>query len=234
MSSCCPRVHYHALPLHRAAEHAHLAPPLCNTRSLIFSCLFVCLFVGVWCVQDAARQAAQPSSRTSSAGIVAVVGVGAAEMEMPYDASTLHWDEAHLFNSEDVYCYCGRGADRSTAMLACHVCSNLFHQRAYAPLALRLGAQRARCSRAGCTSQPAHSVLLADRAYRFVCRHCNNGTEQFTRHVQVWQPMPCAAPRPRVAHVQARCAHVTAVAGLGADRTRGDLQPLGPAPRQGA
>lgn len=48
---------------------------------------------------------------------------------LPYDLKSLHWDEAHQKNSQNVYCYCARPGEFHSKMLQCQGCSQWFHEK---------------------------------------------------------------------------------------------------------
>ena len=50
-----------------------------------------------------------------------------AAQSFPYDVTALSWSVGAYQNSEDVYCYCGRGRYPREAMLQCSKCNNFFH-----------------------------------------------------------------------------------------------------------
>ncbi|KAF9192496.1 Cysteine-rich protein 2-binding protein, partial [Haplosporangium sp. Z 11] len=78
----------------------------------------------------------------------------------------LHWDANHKSNTEDTYCYCGKGKDSDEPMLPCQKCGQLFHS-----------------SCVSCLTKP---LLKGDEFFKFECSVCRQGPEFFERAALSW------------------------------------------------
>ena len=87
---------------------------------------------------------------------------------LPYSLKTLQWDAMHHFNSNNKYSYSGKGRKLSDPMLQCDMCEQWFHLK-----------------EVSCVSKDVAFVPF-QRNYRFSCRICTAGPEQFELQTNTW------------------------------------------------
>jgi len=88
--------------------------------------------------------------------------------KLPYNLDKLNWDPSHHFNGQNRYGYTGKGRKLGDAMLQCETCMQWFHGKEVSCL----------------TEQ---DVFVAfQRNYRFSCRICSGGSEQFSLLTNTW------------------------------------------------
>ena len=93
----------------------------------------------------------------------------AAEPEtLPYNWKKLTWDAQHHFNAQNKYSYSGKGRKLADPVLQCDLCENWFHVH-----------------EVGCVSKEDNFVAF-QRNYRFSCRICTGGAEQFELQTNAW------------------------------------------------
>ena len=96
--------------------------------------------------------------------------------ELPYALKQLNWDQMHHFNSQDTYGYKGEPRLLSDAMLQCDMCEQWFF-----------------LSEVGCVPKDAKPFVPFQRNYRFSCRICTGGTEQFELQQNTWTSIALTA-----------------------------------------
>ena len=87
---------------------------------------------------------------------------------LPYSLKTLQWDPLHHFNAQNKYSYSGKGRKLCDPMLQCDMCEQWFH-----------------LDETACVPKDAKFVPF-QRNYRFSCRLCAGGTEQFELQMNTW------------------------------------------------
>ena len=87
---------------------------------------------------------------------------------LPYNLKTLSWDAMHHFNANNKYSYSGKGRKLGDPVLQCDVCEQWFLLKEVA-----------------CVPKEANFVPF-QRNYRFSCRVCTNGPEQFELQTNTW------------------------------------------------
>lgn len=85
---------------------------------------------------------------------------------LPYDLSSLDWDEDHRVNRQKKYCYCEGPGDFSRKMLQCRQCLQWFHEA---------------CLQ--CLDAP---LLYGDHFFTFTCQVCGKGVESAKRIIMKW------------------------------------------------
>ena len=90
------------------------------------------------------------------------------ELKLPYALKNLAWDQNHYFNVQNKYSYTGKGRKLGDAMLQCDMCEQWFHLRDVA-----------------CAPKDG-SFVPFQRNYRFSCRVCTQGPEQFELQTNTW------------------------------------------------
>ena len=87
---------------------------------------------------------------------------------LPYSLKTLSWDAQHIFNVQNKYSYTGKGRKLGDPCLQCDLCEQWFHLR-------------------DVSCVPADAGFVAfQRNYRFSCRVCTQGPEQFELQENTW------------------------------------------------
>ena len=89
--------------------------------------------------------------------------------ELPYALKQLNWDSLHHFNSQNTYGYKGEERLLSDAMLQCDMCEQWFFN-----------------SEVACVPKEAAPFVPFQRNYRFSCRICTGGAEQFELQTNTW------------------------------------------------
>mmetsp|Transcript_24890 Transcript_24890/g.82764 ORF Transcript_24890/g.82764 Transcript_24890/m.82764 type:complete len:540 (+) Transcript_24890:46-1665(+) len=90
------------------------------------------------------------------------------DAKLPYSLDKLSWDSAHHFNTQNKYGYAGKGRKLGDAMLQCETCLQWFHAREVSCLT------------------DADVFVPFQRNYRFACRICAGGREQFEPLTNPW------------------------------------------------
>jgi polycomb-like protein 2 len=86
---------------------------------------------------------------------------------LPYDLTSLDWDEDHRVNRQKTYCYCGGPGNFSKKMLQCRKCLQWFHEA---------------CLQ--CLNAP---LLYGDHFFTFTCQVCGDDHEEScTRIIMKW------------------------------------------------
>lgn len=88
--------------------------------------------------------------------------------KLSYNLDKLTWDTAHHFNSQNRYSYTGKGRKLGDAMLQCETCMQWFHAKDVSCLTER------------------DRFVAFQRNYRFCCRICSGGSEQFSLLTNTW------------------------------------------------
>ncbi|KAI8084834.1 uncharacterized protein BX664DRAFT_173499 [Halteromyces radiatus] len=86
---------------------------------------------------------------------------------LPYDLSSLTWNDDHTNNDQDKYCYCGKGYSEHKTMMQCSTCLQFFHS--------------------ACVSSVKRPLLYGDIFYEFQCSVCTQAEEKYTREVMKWK-----------------------------------------------
>ena len=87
---------------------------------------------------------------------------------LPYSLKTLQWDAMHHFNVNNKYSYSGKGRKLADPMLQCDMCEQWFH-----------------LNEVSCVKKDVAFVPF-QRNYRFSCRICTAGAEQFELQTNTW------------------------------------------------
>ena len=88
--------------------------------------------------------------------------------KLPYSLKNLQWDANHFFNTQNKYSYTGKGRKLGDAALQCDLCEQWFLLKDVA-----------------CVPKDAGFVPF-QRNYRFSCRICTQGSEQFELQTNTW------------------------------------------------
>ena len=127
------------------------------------------------------------------------------EFTLPYSLKSLAWDANHFFNAQNKYGYTGKGRKLGDAALQCDLCEQ-WCARAHAKHAIiRARATCAESRARKCPQDPRYpcasrrrfhvkdvACVQADdfvpfqRNYRFSCRVCTQGPEQFELQTNTW------------------------------------------------
>ncbi|SAM08466.1 hypothetical protein [Absidia glauca] len=86
---------------------------------------------------------------------------------LPYDLSSLTWNEAHTRNDQAKYCYCGKDYKENKAMIRCELCQQLFHPE--------------------CVPSVSKPMLYGDVYYDFECSVCTQADEKYQRRSMKWK-----------------------------------------------
>ncbi|EPX71124.1 Ash2-trithorax family protein [Schizosaccharomyces octosporus yFS286] len=87
---------------------------------------------------------------------------------LPYDPSSLSWDDTHTLNDQNQYCYCGKDRNLKFPDAQCRTCQNFFHL--------------------SCLTPPCNSMTGFSTNYTFTCRLCSDdGFESLERGVSAWK-----------------------------------------------
>lgn len=95
--------------------------------------------------------------------------------KLPYNLDKLTWDSAHHFNAQNKYSYTGKGRRLGDPMLQCESCLQWFFSKDV-----------------GCLPKEGRFVAF-QRNYRFSCRICASGTEQFSLLTNSWSAVVVTA-----------------------------------------
>ena len=101
--------------------------------------------------------------------------VPSVELKLPYKLTALNWDEAHHFNSQNRYGYTGRKRKLCDPALQCDTCEQWFL-----------------VDEVGCVGADAGFVAF-QRNYRFTCRVCGGGEEQWELLPNPWSSVVMTA-----------------------------------------
>ena len=88
--------------------------------------------------------------------------------QLPYSLRNLQWDVQHHFNVQNKYSYTGKSRKLGDPMLHCDMCEQWFHLKDVS-----------------CVPADANFVPF-QRNYRFCCRICVQGPEQFEVQINTW------------------------------------------------
>lgn len=91
-----------------------------------------------------------------------------ADEKLPYSLKNLQWDANHFFNAQNKYSYTGKGRKLGDPALQCDLCEQWFL-----------------CKDVACVPKDAGFVAF-QRNYRFSCRICTQGPEQFELQTNTW------------------------------------------------
>jgi len=87
--------------------------------------------------------------------------------KFPYKLDQLNWDEKHLTNKQDVYCYCGNNLDFYRSLLQCFHCKQWFH--------------------ISCINSLEVDLLIGDQYFKFECSVCTGDKEIVQRITMKWK-----------------------------------------------
>ena len=85
----------------------------------------------------------------------------------PYATKNLLWDANHFFNAQNKYSYTGKGRKLGDPMLQCDMCEQWFHLKEVSVVSM-------------------DDFVAFQRNYRFSCKVCTQGPEQFELQSNTW------------------------------------------------
>ena len=92
----------------------------------------------------------------------------------PYATKNLLWDANHFFNAQNKYSYTGKGRKLGDPMLQCDMCEQWFHLKEVSVVSM-------------------DDFVAFQRNYRFSCKVCTQGPEQFELQSNTWTSIILAA-----------------------------------------